>query len=184
MKACIKNLCLSTTAAISMISLTAFAVPFASSPEHKASIERAEKDYVAARKLCDVLKGNPQDVCIAEAKAERKKQEADADAAEENTAAAKTKALITYADADFEVAKAKCDAEDGNAKDICIKRAKVQHQQSVSIAEANQKVRDAHEEALDKISDADYDLELEKCEQLSGEPKKDCISKVKANFSR
>ena len=160
------------------------AVPFSSSPEYEANMQRAEKEYVAARRLCDALKDHPQDVCIAEAKAERKRQEADAEAAEKNTPEAKTKALITYADAALDVAKIKCEGHKGNEQDICLKRAQLEYQQRVSVAEANQKVRDAHQDALDEISEADYQLALEKCERLMGDEKKSCVDQVKARFNK
>lgn len=160
------------------------AVPFSSSPEYEANMQRAEKDYVAARKLCDALKDHPQDVCIAEAKAERKRQEADAEAAEKNTPEAKTKALITYADAELDVAKVKCEGHKGNEQDVCLKRAQLEYQQRVSVAEANQKVRDAHQDALNEISEADYQLALEKCERLMGEDKKSCVDQVKIRFNK
>lgn len=171
-------------AGLFFVSVSTVAVPFSSSPEYEANMRNAEKEYVTARELCDSLKENPQDICIAEAKAERQKQEADALAAEKNTPEAKTEALISYADAELAVAKAKCEARKGNEQDICLKRAQLEYQQSVSVAKANQKVREAHEQALEEISEADYELALEKCERLMGEDKKMCIDKVKAQFGR
>lgn len=166
------------------LSATAGAVPFSLSPEYEANMQRAEKEYVVARELCDVLKGHAQDVCIAEAKAERKKQEADAESAEKNTPEAKTNALISYADAELEVAETKCQAHKGNEQDICLKRAQLEYQQRVSVAKANQKVREAHQDALDEISEADYKLALEKCERLKGEEKKSCVKQVKQRFNQ
>lgn len=162
----------------------AWALPFVSSPEYEAKITRIETDYAAARKLCDPLDDKEKNICIAEAKAEEKRSKADARAAEKDTPAAKTEALIDHADADLEVAKAKCGLLNGNPQDICVKRAEAEHAQSVSVAKANQKVREAHEDALDQISEADYELELTRCNVLSGDEKDSCISNVKANFNK
>lgn len=167
-----------------LLKTPAFAVPFSSSPPYEAAMQRAEKEYLVARKLCDTLDGHAQDVCIAEAKAERKRQEADAEAAEKDTPEAKTKALISYADAALEVAETKCAVQTGNDKDICIKRARLEHQQSVSLAKANQKVREAQQEALEEISEADYQLALEKCESVSGKARENCRDNVKTKFER
>jgi hypothetical protein len=167
-----------------LIISSAFSAPFSSSAEYEAAMQRAEKDYVAARELCDALKNHAQDVCIAEARAERKRQEADAEAAEKNTPEARTKALISYADAELELAQIKCEAYRGNDKDICLKRAQLEHQQSVSVAKANQKVRDAHQKAMEEISEADYELELEKCEKASGDARKHCVDGVKAKYKK
>lgn len=162
----------------------AWALPFTLSPEYEEKIKRIETHYGAARKLCDALKDNDKAVCIAEAKAEEKRSKADARAVEKDTPAAKTEALIDHADADLDVARAKCESLNGNPKDVCVKRAEAEHAQSVSVAKANQKVREAHEDALEQINAADYELELTRCNVLTGDAKDSCVNKVKANFNK
>src|SRR5690606_41728467 len=113
-----------------LIISSAFSAPFSSSAEYEAAMQRAEKDYVAARELCDALKNHAPAVCIAEARAERKRQEADVEAGEKNTPEARTKALVSYADAELELAQIKCEDERGNDKDSCLNRAQPDHQQT------------------------------------------------------
>ena len=58
----------------------------------------------------DSLSGNPKDVCVAEAKAAEKKTIAEAEAQYKNTDKARADAKIAAAEADYDVAKAKCGA--------------------------------------------------------------------------
>src|SRR5690606_26178757 len=143
-----------------LIISSAFSAPFSSSAEYEAAMQRAEKNYVTAREICDALKNHAQDVCIAEARAERKRQEADAEAAEKRTSEARTKALHRYAAADLQLGRMKCEVYRGNDNDVCLKRAQLEHESSVSVAKADQEVMDAHQKAMEEISEADYELEL------------------------
>jgi hypothetical protein len=83
----------------------------------------AKAELKMADEKCDDLNGNPADVCrkqaeasytvaMADAKARLKAKEAMAEAAQEK------------ADANYDAAKAQCDALSGDAKDACVERAK------------------------------------------------------------
>ena len=100
-----------------------------------ARVARADAMYEVAKEKCDDLAGNAKDVCVKEAKAAHVKATADAKVdrvASENTtnSAAKTAdaradAAQDKRDADYKVAVEKCDALSGNAKDMCVRDAKV-----------------------------------------------------------
>lgn len=106
----------------------------------------AKANYAVAKEKCDDLSGNPKDVCVKEAKAvmttgkadaKETLKSADANAkadgktieankvANKKVAAAKVDAIVDKRDADYAVAKEKCDAYAGAAKDACIDKAKV-----------------------------------------------------------
>ena len=99
-----------------------------------------------ANQKCDAAAGNTKDVCVKEAKAAETKAKADATAqmktsdakavANDKKAAANSKSLETSAearkeaaadksDADYSVAKEKCDTFAGGARDTCLDQAKV-----------------------------------------------------------
>lgn len=115
---------------------------------YKALVAKAEADYAVANEKCDDKAGNDKDVCVKEAKAVKTRIEADAEAqlktseanqaAGEKSAEAGAKARATGAearqeattdtrDADYAVAKEKCDALASGAKDRCVDEAKAKY---------------------------------------------------------
>lgn len=90
----------------------------------------AGAEYDLAKEKCDDLDGNAKDVCVKEAKADKKKAEADAKAnkkiAEKRADAAEARqdAQEDKMDADYKVDKEKCDALSGDQKDACQDAAK------------------------------------------------------------
>ncbi len=110
-------------------------------------VAKAEADYAVAMQKCDDKGGNEADVCVKEAKANKVHAVADAQtemstskvnavAAEKSTEAnekameksndARKDATMEKRKADYAVAKEKCDALAGNAKDLCMSDAKMQ----------------------------------------------------------
>ena len=161
----------------------AFAAAMTSN-DYSAAKTRAEADYKSARAQCDGLSGNPNDVCIAEAKAAEKKSKAEAEALYKNTAKARSDAIVASAEADYDVAKARCDARTGNDKDVCLKEAKAVEVKTKADAQANQKVAAARADAREDKLDADYKVALEKCDALSGPAKDGCIASAKAKYQK
>ncbi|WP_231949378.1 hypothetical protein [Herminiimonas arsenitoxidans] len=130
---------------ISMIVMTTASFGFiaaahAASSEAKASYDAtktsAEADYKAARAACDSMKGNAKDVCLEEAKATQVKTTAEAEATYKGTPQAHQQARIDIADANYKVAKEKCDDLAGNKKDVCVKEAKAAQTAEVADAKA------------------------------------------------
>jgi hypothetical protein len=96
--------------------------------EYKAAIAHADADYSAATSACKSRQGNDRDVCLKQAKADHVK------ATEEAKARLKSKTAMADArdetmDAQYKVAKEKCDALSGDPKDACIKEAKLRYHQ-------------------------------------------------------
>ena len=154
------------------------------STDYSAAKDRAAADYKAARARCDGMSGNPKDVCIAEAKSAEKKAKAEAEANYKNTEKARSDATIAAAEADYDVAKARCDAKNGNDKDVCIKEAKAAETKAKADAKANQKVAAARQDAREDKMDADYKVAIEKCDALSGAAKDSCVSNAKAKYRK
>ena len=92
---------------------------------NKVLVAKAESTYAVAKERCDDFSGDPKDICLKEAKATYEKQKADITVLEKgNTADARKDAMKTKTEADYEVAKAKCDQFSGDVKDKCVKDAK------------------------------------------------------------
>ena len=93
---------------------------------YKSTTKQIDATFKADKEQCKSLKANAKDICMAEAKAKQKIAKADAEADYKNTDKARAAARKTRADAEYDVAKEKCDDLAGNAKDVCMKEAKVQ----------------------------------------------------------
>ena len=95
--------------------------------QYKAEKDKIDAEYKASMERCDSQTGNAKDICKAEAKGKQKAAKADVEAQHKGTAKARADARIAHADADYDVAKEKCDELTGNKKDVCMKDAKAAH---------------------------------------------------------
>jgi hypothetical protein len=151
---------------------------------YKAAEKTADADYKIARDKCDALSGNPKDVCIAEAKAARVQTTEQAEATYKNTAKARASALKKIAGANYDVAKAKCDAKSGNDKDVCIKEAKAALATGKANAKEDKKISEARAEASEDKRDAAYKVAAEKCDAMSGANKDACVAQAKVAYGK
>ncbi len=85
---------------------------------------QVDAQYQANRKLCEGMKGNAKDVCEAETKGRADALKAELDARYKPSPDASFKAKNVTAEANYAVAKAKCDAMKDGARDRCLKDAK------------------------------------------------------------
>ena len=89
----------------------------------KVREEKVEADYKVAMEKCDDKGGNLKDVCVKEAKAAMKSAKADAKA-HKKVGEARKDVTEDKRDAEYSVAKEKCEAMAGVAKDSCMADAK------------------------------------------------------------
>ena len=94
---------------------------------HNADEERIESQFKLAKEKCDSMQGNQKDICVAEAKAKEKVAKAENDAKHaKDPAKEQAKVQRVRADAEYDVAKQRCQEMKGNEKDVCMKEAQVQ----------------------------------------------------------
>lgn len=152
--------------------------------EYNAVKDRAKAEYKMAVAKCDGLSGNPKDVCKTEAKAAQAKADAAAEADYKRTPGARRDAVEDTAEADYKVAKEKCDAKTGNDKDICIKEAKAMQTKAKADAKAMQKSTTARNDAAEDKRDAEYKVAAEKCDGMSGDAKDACKKSAKMKYGK
>jgi osmotically-inducible protein OsmY len=99
--------------------------------------QKAESEYRTAAAKCDARSGNDKDVCMAEARLARTRTEADALSRYNNTAAGRARTRTNVADAEYDLAKARCDAKSGADKDSCMDNAKSVHTAALADAKAD-----------------------------------------------
>jgi hypothetical protein len=142
----------------------------------------AKSTYEAAKTKCDALNGNAKDICVAEAKAARTRADEQAEAAYKNTPKARQHAIDEIAEADYKVAKERCDDKTGNDKDVCVKVAKAALTKAKADAKANRVSTDAKMDASKDKREADYKVAAEKCDALTGDAKSACVKDAKAKY--
>jgi uncharacterized protein YicC (UPF0701 family) len=152
-------------------------------PEAKASWvqarDAAAASYKAARARCDTITGNPKDLCVAEAKAERVRLEQEAEASYRNTVQAYTRARLRIASANYDRDKTRCAALTGNAKDVCVEQAKATLVAAQANAKLDRKTIEARNEAREDKLTAEYRVALEKCDAYAGAAKDQCVGAAK-----
>ena len=101
-----------------------------------AEEERIEQQAKADKAKCDALKANAKDICMAEAKGKEKVAKAELDAKHaKDKIKAEQKVKEVKAEAAYEVAKQRCDDQKGEAKDACMKQARVDRDKAKGSAE-------------------------------------------------
>lgn len=120
-----KDVCAVTTRGQERIAMAHLEVAHTGRDSDRVKLYEARYNarYDIANEKCDDLSGNPKDVCRQQAKAERDKAKADLTLAKKVTAATE-EAMEANLRADYKVAREKCDALSGDAKDICQSSAK------------------------------------------------------------
>ncbi|WP_334189180.1 hypothetical protein [Noviherbaspirillum sp.] len=168
------------TMLISTASIGYTTVSSAATAEGKAAYaaakEHAAAGYKVASDKCNAVTGNPKKVCVAEAKAARVRIEADARSSHEDSLSAWTSARKAIANADYDVAIAKCGSQTGNDKDVCVKAGKAAKIEVLADAKADNKVATARADAADDKRDAHHQVAVEKCDASAGTAKDSCLS--------
>jgi hypothetical protein len=162
---------------------------------YKADKGKIEAQYKVDKDHCSSMKGNAEDICKAEAKGKEKVAKAELEANYKNTPKSRYDARVAQADADYDVAKEKCDDMSGNQQDVCVKEAKAAHTKAKSDAkvaradttathEGAQKRADARRDAREDTQDARYKVAVEKCDAMSGAAKDQCVKDAKVHYGR
>jgi hypothetical protein len=170
--------------------------------DYKAGQDKIAAEYKLAKAGCASLSGNPKDICVAEAKGKERVAMAELDASYKPTPKNHYQARVARAEADYAVAKERCDDMAGNAKDVCVKEAKAaetaakaQMETADANATANEKTDQAHGKANEQSADArkdaaaakrdaEYKVAKEKCDTYAGDTKDRCLDQAKARFGK
>lgn len=174
--------------------------------DYKAGMDSIAAEYKSNKASCESLSGNANDICMAEVKGKEKVAKADLEARNKNTNEARYEALVAKAEADYSVAREKCDDQAGNVKDVCLKEAKAAEtaakadaKSQMKISKANDKANkesaevrkdtretsaDARQDAASDKRDADYSVAKEKCDGLAGGAKDSCMNEAKLNYGQ
>ncbi|MBS0407984.1 MAG: hypothetical protein JSS17_16805 [Proteobacteria bacterium] len=166
--------------------------------EHQSAQDQIATQYKSDKAQCDSLKGNAKDVCVKEAKGKESVAKANLEAEYKPTESTRMKAREAKAEADYDVAKEKCDDQSGNAKDVCKKDAKAAYVTAKENAKVSQaaetpnanstqksaNVAETRKEATEEKNEANYDAAKERCDAMSGAAKDKCVADAKLKFGQ
>ena len=194
------------TIAVGLAFSTSATAQTMSKNDYKTGMNSIEAEYRSDKAGCESLSGNAGDVCMAEAKGKEDVAKANLDARNKNSNQARYQALVTKAEADYSVAKEKCDDQAGNAKDVCLKEAKAaetaakadaksqmkvskantkaDEESAVARKEARDESADARQDAATDKRDANYAVAKEKCDALAGGAKDSCMDAAKVHYGK
>jgi hyperosmotically inducible protein len=156
---------------------------------YRNATQKAAADYKEAVAKCDAMSGNGKDVCQAEAKLARTQAEAKVMAQYSSTPLAREKARTSLAEAEFTLAKARCDAKSGADKDDCTNTAKSVHTAALADAKADRTTAAGASAAGATASgglvtgtdtrDPAKAAAADKCAQAAGDAKTACLVETK-----
>ena len=154
-----------------------------SNDDYKSAKSTISADYQAAKAGCASMNGNAKDICMAEAGAKEKIARAELDAKYKPSADASYKVSAATAEANYAIAKEKCDDLAGNAKSACRKDAKAAEMSAKSDARMSMKPVGNSDNAYRTPGSRDAGLAMatDKCDALSGDEKKTCMSDARAH---
>lgn len=174
--------------------------------DYKAGKDKITAEYKSAEANCASLSGNPNDICVAEAKGRKKIATADLEVSYKPSAKTRYEARVAKAQAIHAVAKERCDDMAGNAKDVCVKEAnavetgakadaKAQMKTSDANATANEKSADAHSKADNQAADArkeaaqdklaaQYEVAKQQCDTYAGAARDVCLERAKTRIGK
>jgi hypothetical protein len=155
-----------------------------SKDEYEVGKTRISADYKTDKAACASLAANAKDVCMEEAKGKEKIATAELKAAHSGKPADHTKALEAKAEANYAIAKEKCDDKAGNDKSVCVKEAKAVEVKALADARTAKQIGEAKAENADEKRDADYKVAVQKCDTLAGDAKTSCVSAAKVQFGK
>ncbi len=118
--------------------------------QYKSGIKVIAADYKIAKGTCASLAGNAKDICKTGASGNEKVAKAELKAKFQPSEKASYKARVARADADYSLARQKCDDQAGNLKDVCVKEAKAAAVTARANANAHLKIVDAQTSADEK----------------------------------
>ena len=121
-----------------------------SKDDYKAGKDRITAEYKTAKAGCATLAANAKDICVAEAKGQEKVAKAELEASYKPSEKARHAVSMAKAEADYAVARERCDDKAGNDKKACVKEAKAAEARAKADAKAPLQTSEANKPAAEK----------------------------------
>ncbi|CAA6604293.1 conserved exported hypothetical protein [Rhodospirillaceae bacterium LM-1] len=122
--------------------------------DYKMNREKIAADLKAAKSLCGSSAGNQNDICMAEANGKEKIARAELEAAYMPTGKTRYQVRIAKTEAEYAVARERCDELTGTAKAACVKDAKLAEDAGKADAKTRMNAADSSPTAGEYIDDS------------------------------
>lgn len=155
-----------------------------SSSDFSAAKTRVSSEYKADKTICKQQSGNAKDICMEEAKAKEKIAKAELTFSYTGKPADKVKVATVKSDANYNVAKEKCDDLSGTPKTTCRTEAKAIHTKTLADIKMGKQINEAKVDDAQTKMDADYKVATQQCASLADDAKSSCLSAAKIKFSK
>ncbi len=152
--------------------------------DYNAEKTRIESEYRAGDLRCGVLAGHAKDQCVQEATFNEKVALANLEYRYTGAKSDERKYVTVKAEADYAVAKEKCEVRTGSDKAMCMKEARSAQAKSLPDVKTGKEAGNSGGNAAKKAQGPDYEVALKRCDTFDGETKTACIISVKAKFGR
>ncbi len=159
--------------ATTLLALNACTTDSLGDAKFKAAVARAHEDQMLALRDCEQFSGDAKSMCRTEANIAQKKTVATAKAENLGTAKALTQAELDNVDADWTLAKEKCNTFGGDAKTECLAKARAARNASVAEINAN----------ADK-QESEWKSAVAQCSELAGTYRSTCMAEARAKYGR
>jgi len=140
---------------------------------YQAMSDKAQADYKLANAQCDASSGNAKTQCQESARVDLARAGADAVSLYKNTPSALGGARLDLANAEYGLAKAKCDAIAGSSRTLCLNDAKTTH--TTALADARDGTPSA---GMNTAARAVSGTTAADCAQYSGTDKAACLTRA------
>ncbi len=141
--------------------------------KYKASVARAHEDRMLALRQCEKFAGDAKSLCRTEANVNRTKAVAGAKAENLGTAEALIQAERDNVDADWTLAKEKCNTYGGDTKDKCVNNARAARDAAYAEIDTN----------ADKLQ-AQWKTAVATCMEKAGTYRSTCLAEARAKYGR
>jgi hypothetical protein len=159
--------------AMSLLTFNACTTDSLGDAKYKAAVARADEDRMLALRDCERFAGDAKSMCRTEANIAQTKAIASAKAENLGTADALRQAELDNVDADWKLAKEKCNTFGGDARADCLAKARAARDGSIAEIQAN----------ADK-QEAQWKSAVAECSELAGTYRSTCMAEARAKYGR
>lgn len=162
--------------------------------EYSAHKDRIDAEHKAALARCKPMNDQGRDLCEVQAAGVRRVARAELDAQYKPGPRNAEKVMMARAEADYALAKERCEGVAADARDICRKDAKAAFaaaradaKAAKAAAERGERSREAARQRRDartEQNDALYAAGKERCDALSGQSRDLCVADLNKRFGK
>lgn len=152
--------------------------------DYEDAQEQIGRKFYEEKSKCEQLDGTRKKICIEKAEAAAKIAQEELDASQEGDVKNHIETANSKLAEQYDVDKLRCETLAGDAKNLCLEKAKNKYDKAKADAELREQSYDAFKQKNKKQNEADYKLEMKKCGLLEGNLKKTCEAQAREKYKQ